>query len=1034
MPQKYLFKTPPGEGLFECTKSFEKCYLEDPFNTFLIVPTKRLAEKIKSELLKSGSAILSDSVLDPKDFAKNRIMQDSVQNPRIISDEDVKMLLSNVLRKNKKNVEALSLSGDFSLRLVADLLTLFSVIDERCVDFPGVLKDVSSLKTRALGRIYTDFSEIMREKGMVYPANIYKKASEAKNGMEGKKIFIFGIYEPLPSLRQFICSLYEDGADIHYYLPYCQNERVFADDGGWLSPDLVSFIADGEEPGPFSSLFGESIKETGKNEPLIYQNRFSKVEKEFEAIAQEISDLIKSGVKPSEICVATPDPAGATGIAEEIFPDFCIPFSSSATISLSRSPLVQAVMLINEVIVSNFGREEVIAMFSSDYLSLCSDPSLIDYIAKKAMIEDGLSYWGRNIESLIARNMASLSLPDTPDYRKERLEKEIDDAIMVRDAVMPVLSDLDNLIRDNTYAGHLENLGKLYQKWNIPKISSDSGELSERRDWRDLRLFSEFLDNLRSTAGEFGDGRINFMEFSAFLSSATAGLRVPSVRDDTAVQIAGIQGLQNTKYRFVFLAGLIGGKIPEIPPLLPYLNEKEDQAVWPGKKREKIRWERFYFISALISAKERLYLSCHDMEAGKPCIPSQFFQAAADAYSPDTWGEKEPFDSYRYSLKQLGRFLAGQGGVPDTIPENADVVSVLNHINIENYYRRGLYDTAYDGNLSGEQVISKVLEERFSEDYPYSPTSLEVYSDCPFRFYLKHVLGLTSPPEVDFTLSSSDRGSLIHESLSSFYSGWMQSHRNAPGEPDREEALNFVISIAEKMIESYGKSGPAWDSMANEILGKTGYGKGILEKFIEEEIILSKTEFVPHLFEEGFGFEGLLSSLSKEPVSLSTSDGRSIKIRGFVDRVDATSDGRFAVIDYKTGNYPKLADIKSGKALQLPLYQKAVEKISGMRGVGGFYYKLSGREVVRRAEIYDAGEDELFSVFGKSRIKDGEFTEIIDSSVDYACNYADSIRRGIFTPADDAGGCSDYCDFKSVCRFSEFRLLEQNEENTECDE
>ena len=58
-------------------------------------------------------------------------------------------------------------------------------------------------------------------------------------------------------------------------------------------------------------------------------------------------------------------------------------------------------------------------------------------------------------------------------------------------------------------------------------------------------------------------------------------------------------------------------------------------------------------------------------------------------------------------------------------------------------------------------------------------------------------------------------------------------------------------------------------------------------------------------------------------------------------------------------------------------------------------------------------------------MKDESFEDIVERSVESACRYSENVRRGIFTPAKDVSGCSKYCEFKTLCRFSEFRLLEQ---------
>jgi ATP-dependent helicase/DNAse subunit B len=287
------------------------------------------------------------------------------------------------------------------------------------------------------------------------------------------------------------------------------------------------------------------------------------------------------------------------------------------------------------------------------------------------------------------------------------------------------------------------------------------------------------------------------------------------------------------------------------------------------------------------------------------------------------------------------------------------------------------------------------------------------------------VLGLERTEVADLTLSASERGSIIHDILFRFYTEWMKENSGAPGGADIAAAKELILSLTYEVTAEFRRNTPAWSSMINELTGDTGFGKGIMERFLEEEASFADSEFVPSLFEASFGTER--GGISSEPAVLKSLSGDIIRVRGFVDRIDETADGRFAITDYKTGRHPKLKEIADGKALQLPLYLRAYESFSGKKGVGGFYYTVKRKEVSRKAEIYDESESELFSSFKKSRSKDAVFADIVDRSVSYACSYADSIRNGLFSPAFEAGICPDYCEFKFVCRYSDFRILSQSD-------
>ncbi|MBP2134331.1 hypothetical protein J2128_002297 [Methanomicrobium sp. W14] len=1026
MPEKNLVKIHPGCGPKSCVEAFKQEYTDFPLKTYLLVPTERLKRDIENTLLKEEIAVVEKAVSTPLAFASATV--EKIPGHRLISEEEAKMILLKAARKNSSYAGALSPSKDFSSRLLNDLYGLVKVATEQEADYRQVFSRESP-KNRAIARVIEDYAEIIRSEKLIPPERIWTTATEhiKEKGFSGETptFFFSGIYEPFPAVKSFITACSSKSRKCVYFMPFCENRKVCTDNGKWFGAKTTT--AETVSACDYTVVFsgGNPAGLTAD----IFAKRYDNFKSEISGIAAEISRLVKSGVKPSEIAVAFPDPAGATAVADEIFSDFGLSFSSSATFPLSRSPIVQSVILTAEVIAKKFSKGAVSEFLASPYLAserlLPAKKAFTDTVAENARIDEGFSSWEKNLEKYIDSQKKNLLSEDLPNSKKKDLEKKITDARYVLKNVVPVLSELNDLSHSDTYRGHIKNFTELLKKWKVPVISGICGEKILSRDKKDLEDLKKLLKGLSKTSETSGEDKVPFYEFSRLLSSSAGSTRIPLERDDSKIQVSGIQGLQDTGFSYVFLAGLVDGKIPDIPGILPYTTDEEDQKIWPGKKRDKVRGERFYFVKALYAGRRAVYLSCHNEAEGRQEIPSQFYETASGilaAKEPKDPGRKGPVS---YSLEETGRSLS-KGIVCDDfyLPEGISPESVMERINTEGFFRRGLYDSAYDGLLSGDDDIKEALNERFGGKYAYSPTSLEIYSQCPFRFYLKHVLGLNPPPKTDFALSAADRGDLLHKTLFSFYSEWMKNHERPPSGIDRDEALSLLKSCAGENIEAYGMQGPAWDSMTKEILGETGYGKGILEKFADEEVKLYPTGFVPKYFEAGFGSAGPGNSFSDGPVEITSKSGKSIFLRGFVDRIDVR-DGDFVITDYKTGNNPKYRDIASGKALQLPLYLKAAEKSMDMRGIGGFYYKLSKKEVFRRAELYDPDEEELFSAFQKARIKKEPFEDILDRSVEFACSYSECIRKGIFTPAKETGVCPGYCEFKNLCRFSEFRILEQ---------
>src|SRR5690606_38076531 len=79
------------------------------------------------------------------------------------------------------------------------------------------------------------------------------------------------------------------------------------------------------------------------------------------------------------------------------------------------------------------------------------------------------------------------------------------------------------------------------------------------------------------------------------------------------------------------------------------------------------------------------------------------------------------------------------------------------------------------------------------------------------------------------------------------------------------------------------------------------------------------------------------------PVEVALPDGRRVRFRGYADRVDRSDDGRWIVLDYKTGKGDKYKDLDKdpflgGTTLQLGLYAEAAIQHLGVADAEAHYW------------------------------------------------------------------------------------------------
>jgi ATP-dependent helicase/nuclease subunit B len=185
------------------------------------------------------------------------------------------------------------------------------------------------------------------------------------------------------------------------------------------------------------------------------------------------------------------------------------------------------------------------------------------------------------------------------------------------------------------------------------------------------------------------------------------------------------------------------------------------------------------------------------------------------------------------------------------------------------------------------------------EDRPrrIAVTSLDRLKADPFAFYAAQMLRLSSLDMVDADPSPAWRGSEVH----AVFEAWMKEDRCDPAKL-RARAVRMLDDIA-----------------AHPVL---------------------RALWTPRLLEAiDFTAETVATNLAggRRPIAAEISGKAeigAIRLEGKVDRIDADTTGRLAIVDYKTGKPPGKSQVAAGYALQLGLLGLIVE-VGGFDGVTG---------------------------------------------------------------------------------------------------
>jgi ATP-dependent helicase/nuclease subunit B len=231
--------------------------------------------------------------------------------------------------------------------------------------------------------------------------------------------------------------------------------------------------------------------------------------------------------------------------------------------------------------------------------------------------------------------------------------------------------------------------------------------------------------------------------------------------------------------------------------------------------------------------------------------------------------------------------------------------------------------TAYDGDLSSV-TLPRV-------DGVISPSQLEAWVSCPHAYFLQHLLHVLpiDEPADQISISAADIGTTQHHALDRFHRaviagelpqptthGWTDEHRSA---------LTAMFDEECRLAERRGRTGRTayWSDERDRM-------RADLLAWLEHDSELAIQRGVTVLAsEQRFGDD------PDAPVEFSLGGGRSLRLRGTVDRIDRTADETIVVTDHKSGAGKRYRDLGpenptlDATVFQLPAYAAAARSMVG---------------------------------------------------------------------------------------------------------
>jgi ATP-dependent helicase/DNAse subunit B len=524
--------------------------------------------------------------------------------------------------------------------------------------------------------------------------------------------------------------------------------------------------------------------------------------------------------------------------------------------------------------------------------------------------------------------------------------------------------------------------------------------------------------------------------------------RPPSDRSAGRIRVVPAEDTARIDCDYLFVLGLGERSFPRLAPPPSLLNDADRQILrvaglpFPDPGR-RLAAEQLLFLQLIGRPRRELVLSYPAVdEKGQPLLPGSFLRAVRECFV----GNAIPVERQRMLIEGYltrhplsaaeGRSrLAAHMQMSNSATAHPDLPADLcEHLTRARQVAAARFASrdfnGYDGRLDSPAALAAVCD-RFGPQRVFSPTALEAYISCPFRFLLEHALRLEGLDEPVEEVEHTRRGAAYHRALARLHGRLREADPEMTRSMLPESVGPVLLAEIDRAVREYADqaSSPAsrklWELEGRRLHRSAkryrGHWEGFLDPWRKAGVSLD-----PQFLEADFGLsppaqvQSPFGTAGSTPLVISVG-GVEVRIGGRIDRVDVAEldDGLgFWVIDYKTGrsaNY-SATDLARFEKLQLPLYALALERVffSGRkaRPLGLAYWLVTDKgpkPVLPGRQTVDwLSDPKKWAVF-RQQLEE------------WVVKLAGRIRDGQFPLAPRKENCTESCSFGQVCRITQSR-------------
>lgn len=433
--------------------------------------------------------------------------------------------------------------------------------------------------------------------------------------------------------------------------------------------------------------------------------------------------------------------------------------------------------------------------------------------------------------------------------------------------------------------------------------------------------------------------RMNWREFRAWLARSLETAHFVPNNTGSPVQLLALEQTTLCRFDALIIAGADHEHLPGGGPPSPFFNSAVRRELGLATRHDEL-CTRLYHFRRLLECAPQVTITLRREQDGEPILPSPWVEALQS-----------------FHLLAYGHRLDDQ-----------TLTALINE------------PRAQISHADPSTLPARTVRPRPAIDQALLPDTLSARAhqrliDCPYQFFAAYALQLRAFEEVQELLEKSDFGERVHRILQAFHCG----AENFPGHFSEVIATENRVQAIHRLTE----------------ISQAVFAPDLKKNFVHRAWLARWLAIIPHYIDWQITQEG--SPLACE-VDAHSARADGLTLTGRLDRIDRRRNG-LRILDYKTGQGDKQADVSNGEATQLIFYALLAEQLYN-ENIERVEYLLLDKEQVKSGALLEGEELARLGTMTAQRL---------DAVMQ-------ALREGSGAPAWGDPKTCERCEMQGLCR------------------